>query len=272
MLRNLRWSSGIAVRTCAAMRLLNKFVVLPAALAGCTAGPDFVRPDKPKEQGYTPENLAPQTAASAVADGGATQTFVPAKDIPGQWWTLFRSAELNALIDEALKANPDLDAAQASLRQANEALYAQQGALFPGFNANASGQNALANGVQFGQPGTSFYYGVTTASLNISYAPDIFGGTRRSVQAQAAQAEYQRYQLEATYLTLTSNVVVAAINLASLRGQIAATEQVIKLETDALNVVRTQFGLGGASQADVLTQEATLRATEATLPPLQKQL
>jgi NodT family efflux transporter outer membrane factor (OMF) lipoprotein len=254
------------------MRLLNKFVVLAAALAGCTSGPDFVRPDKPKEQGYTPENLAPQTAASAVADGGAAQTFVPAEDIPGQWWTLFRSAELNALIDEALKANPDLDAAQASLRQANEAFYAQQGALFPGFNANASGQNALANGVQFGQPGTSFYYGVTTASLNISYAPDIFGGTRRSVQAQAAQAEYQRYQLEATYLTLTSNVVVAAINLASLRGQIAATETIIKIETDALSVVESQFTLGGASRADVLAQQAALTATQATLPPLQKQL
>ncbi len=272
MLSTLRWSSGIAVHTCAAMRLLNKFVVLAAALAGCTSGPDFVRPDKPKEQGYTPENLAPQTASSAVADGGAAQTFVPAEDIPGQWWTLFRSAELNALIDEALKANPDLDAAQASLRQANEALYAQQGALFPGFNANASGQNALANGVQFGQPGTSFYYGVTTASLNISYAPDIFGGTRRSVQAQAAQAEYQRYQLEATYLTLTSNVVVAAINLASLRGQIAATETIIKIETDALSVVESQFTLGGASRADVLAQQAALTATQATLPPLQKQL
>src|SRR5260370_33039920 len=270
MLRTLRWSSGIAVHTCAAMRLLNKFVVLAAALAGCTSGPDFVRPDKPKEQGYTPENLAPQTAASAVADGGATQTFVPAKDIHGQWWTLFRSAELNALIDEALKANPNLDAAQASLRQANEALYAQQGALFPGFNANASGQNALANGVQFGQPGTSFYYGVTTASLNISYAPDIFGGTRRSVQAQAAQAEYQRYQLEPTYLTLTPNVVVAALNLASLRGQIAATEPHTKVQTDALSAAEIQFTLGGAAGADVLAQQAALTATQPTPPPLQK--
>src|SRR5260370_36013728 len=108
MLRTLRWSSGIAVRTCAAMRLLNKFVVLAAALAGCTSGPDFVRPDKPKEQGYTPENLAPQTAASAVADGGATQTFVPAKDIPRPWWAPVPSAQLNPLIHEALEANPGL--------------------------------------------------------------------------------------------------------------------------------------------------------------------
>src|SRR5712675_1362562 len=150
MLSTLRWSSGIAVHTCAAMRLLNKFVVLAAALAGCTSGPDFVRPDKPKEQGYTPENLAPQTASSAVADGGAAQTFVPAEDIPGQWWTLFRSSELNALIDKALKANPDLDAAQASLRQANEALYAQQGTLFPTISANGSVQQLRASGVQLG--------------------------------------------------------------------------------------------------------------------------
>src|SRR5258707_10859886 len=131
MLRPQPWSSGIAARTCAAMRLLNKFVVLAAALAGCTSGPDFVRPDKPKEQGYTPENLAPQTAASAVADGGAAQTFVPAEDIPGQWWTLFPSAELNPLIDEALKANPHLDAGQAPLPQAHEAPYAPPGAPFP---------------------------------------------------------------------------------------------------------------------------------------------
>jgi NodT family efflux transporter outer membrane factor (OMF) lipoprotein len=250
------------------LRLMVAGAVL---LAGCTAGPDFKRPDKPKEQGYTPEQLVP-TTSSAPVEGGQPQTFVERRDIPGDWWTLFRSQELNGLIEQALKANPDLDVAQASLRQANENLYAQQATLFPTITGNLSGQQALANGASFGQAGTSFYYGVTTSSLNISYSPDIFGGTRRSVEASAAQAEFQRYQLEATYLTLTSNVVVAAVNLASLRGQITATQQVIKLESDALEVVRTQFNLGGASQADVLTQEATLRATEATLPPLQKQL
>src|SRR6266404_1401725 len=195
MLRTLRWSSGIAVRTCAAMRLLNKFVVLATALAGCTSGPDFVRPDKPKEQGYTPENLAPQTASSAVADGGAAQTFVPAEDIPGQWWTLFRSAELNALIDEALKANPDLDVAQASLRQANETLYAQQGALFPTISGNAAATHQKFSGTSIGEPGLSPVFGVTTASLNVSYSPDIFGGTRRQVEAQQAQVDFQRFQL-----------------------------------------------------------------------------
>ena len=208
-----------------------------AALAGCTVGPDFARPDKPKADGYTPETLAPQTA-SAAGDGGAAQTFIQGKDIPGQWWTLFHSTELNVLIDEALKANPDLDAAQASLRQARENFYAQQGGLFPTLTGNASAQQQRFSGVTFGQPGLNEVFGVTSASLNISYAPDIFGGVRRQVESQAAQAEYQRFQLEATYLTLTSNVVTAAVNLASLRAQIAATEGIIQIETNSLGVVR----------------------------------
>ncbi|SJZ68611.1 efflux transporter, outer membrane factor (OMF) lipoprotein, NodT family [Enhydrobacter aerosaccus] len=243
-----------------------------AATAGCTVGPDFKRPDKPTVAGYTPENLVPQTASAPVPDGGAAQTFQPSEDIPGQWWGLFRSNELNALITQALKANPDVDAAQASLRQANETLYATQGSLFPTFTGNGSANNQRYSGAAQGSQGTTAVFGVTSASLNVSYVPDLWGGTRRQVEASAAAAEYQRWQLEATYLTLTSNVVVTAINMASLRAQIAATEAIIKLETDALNLVQTQFNLGGAARTDVLQQQATLTQTQATLPPLQKQL
>lgn len=252
---------------------LSRALLLASAalLVGCTAGPDFKRPDKPKEKGYTPEQLDLQTAAAAV-HGGAAQTFQPGRDIPGDWWTLFKSHELDALIQEALHANPDLDAAQAALRQANETLYAQQGSLFPTLSAKGSAQNQKANGAISGIDTPSIVFGVTSASLNVSYSPDIFGGVRRQVESQGAQVDYQRYQLEATYLTLTSNVVVAAVNLASLRGQVEATQQIIKLETDALTLVQTQFNLGGAAQSDVLQQQANLRATQATLPPLQKQL
>jgi len=244
-----------------------------AALMGCTAGPDFKRPDKPTTEAYTPEKLELQTASAPIVDAGGAQTFIESRDIPGDWWILFRSDELNSLIHEALKANPDLDAAQAALRQANETLYAQQATLFPTLSASAQVQQIQTNGATTGiGTGQTFVFGVETATLNVAYAPDVFGGVRRSVESQAAQAEFQRYQLEATYLTLTSNVVVAAVNLASLRGQVAATEQLIHLQTDGLNLVQTQFNLGGASQADVLAQQALLRQTEATLPPLQKQL
>lgn len=115
-------------------------------------------------------------------------------------------------------------------------------------------------------------FGVTSASLNISYSPDVFGGVRRQVESREAAAENQRFQLEATYLTLSSNVVVAAINVASLQAQIKATQDIINILNNSLTVVRRQFDLGGASRADVLAQEAALTQTQATLPPLQKQL
>jgi NodT family efflux transporter outer membrane factor (OMF) lipoprotein len=240
-------------------------------VAGCTVGPDFKSPDKPTIDGYTPENLVPRTS-SAPVHGGEAQSLMLGADVPGRWWQLYRSAELDALVDQALKANPDLDAAQAALRQAYENLYAQQGAFFPTISGNASGTQQLFNGAQSGEPSLTSQFGVLSTSLSVSYTPDLWGGVRRQVESQAALAQFQRFQLEAAYLTLTTNVVVAAVNLASLRGQVAATEAIIRIQTDGLRLVQDQFNLGGASRADVLAQEATLRQTQATLPPLQKQL
>jgi NodT family efflux transporter outer membrane factor (OMF) lipoprotein len=240
-------------------------------LGGCTVGPDFVRPAAPTDTGYTPEPLAVRTA-SARTRGGEAQHFLADRDIPGDWWTLFRSPPLNGLIDQALKANPDLDAAQAALRQAQENVYAEQGALFPQASLSFQATKERFSGASFGQPNNHVTFGLITPTLNISYAPDVFGGTRRQIESLTAQAEYQRFQLEATYLTLTSNVVVAAVQEASLRGQIDATQDIIRDQAQSLKLVRDRFNLGGASQADVLTQEAQLAQTRATLPPLQKQL
>ena len=101
------------------MRLCTPLVAAlsTSVMIGCTAGPDFERPAKPASTRYTPEPLVQQTSAAA-GPGGAAQTFVPAKDIPGDWWTLFQSPQLDSLIKESLRANPDIDAAQAALRQA----------------------------------------------------------------------------------------------------------------------------------------------------------
>ncbi len=246
-------------------------ITVALTIGGCTVGPDFHRPAAPTDSGYTPEPLATQTAAVNTR-GGDAQHFVPAQDIPGEWWTLFRSEPLNHLIEQSLHANPDLDAAQAALRQAQENVRAEQGALFPTANLNFQAEKERISGASFGEPSLHATFGLVTPTLNISYAPDVFGGTRREIESLAAQAEYQRFQLEATYLTLTSNVVVAAVQEASLRGQIEATQDIIRDQAQSLNLVRQRFALGGASQADVLTQQAQLAQTQATLPPLQKQL
>src|SRR5271166_1224355 len=242
-------------------------------VSGCAVGPDFERPAAPDVEGYTPKPLAQQTASAEVT-GGETQRFVQGLDIPGQWWALFHSEALNALIEQALKNNPTLPAAQAALGQAWENVYAAQGAFFPtavaGYSAS---RNKTATGVVFtsASSGPPFFT-LHTAQVVVSYAPDVFGGTRRQVESLMATAEFQRYQVEATYLTLTSNVVAAAVQEASLRAQIAATEEIIKIETEALAILQKQLALGQVAGADVAAVEATLAQAQATLPPLQKQL
>ena len=246
-------------------------VVVGVWLAGCAVGPDFATPPAPDVSGYTPEPLAP-TVTGAATPGGNAQRFVKDLDLPGQWWTLFRSKPLNALIDKALAANPDLQAAQAALVVARENVYVQVGALLPAVDANFTGNRQK---FEIGQPsdvGNVSIFNLFTGQLNISYTPDVFGGTRRSIESLQAQQDSQRFVLEATYLTLISNLAGAAVQEASLRGQIAATQTIIKIETDVLELLRKQFKLGQIAEGDVVMQEAALAQVEQTLPPLQKQL
>ncbi len=240
-------------------------------LGACTVGPDFLRPKPPEAERYTPEPL-PEATAGAAIKGGEAQRFFGGRDIPGEWWTLFRSPALSSLIAQALKANPNLQAAQAALRQAQETVLAQRGALFPTVNAGFTAQREKFSGAGFGIPGASSIFSVSTAQVSVSYLVDVFGGVRRQIESAEAEREVQRFQLEATYLTLTSNVVAAAILEASLRGQIAATHDIIADETKQLTVLQRQFELGGSARAAVLAQAATLAQARATLPPLEKQL
>ncbi len=248
-------------------------IAVAALVAGCAVGPDFFRPSSPAVKGYTAEPLPAQTA-STHGPGGEAQRFAADMDIPGRWWELFRSPALNSLIAQALAHNPTLEAAQAALRQARENVYAQQGAFYPGVQAGFSfsrQQNAigtLAPTLISGSPLFSLY----TPQVSVSYVPDVFGANRRQVESLQALSESQRYLLEATYLTLTSNVVVAAIQEASLRAQIAATEQVVQIESEQLDILRRQNALGAIAQADVVAQETALAQTQASIMPLRRQL
>ena len=244
--------------------------LLLIALAGCTVGPDFVRPELAADADYTQQAFT-RTVQADIAAGGAAQRLIAGMDIPGQWWTLFRSPELNALVEEALRANPDVSAAQAALRQANELVYADQASLFPSVGANLSKTREKVSGASTGAASAPILT-LSSASLNVSYAPDVFGGTRRQIESSTAQAQYQRFALEATYLTLSTNVVNTAVNLASLRDQIAATGQIIQLQSDQLDLLQAQRRLGAIADTDVLTQQTALAQTRATLAPLQKQL
>jgi NodT family efflux transporter outer membrane factor (OMF) lipoprotein len=238
-----------------------------AGLCSCAVGPNFKKPDAPKVTDYLAQPLPPQTGADA-------QQYVAGKDIPGQWWTLFHSPALDELVQQSLKSNPTLQAALATLRQANENVAAQKGAFFPqvqagyDFSRNRDPTGTLQPTLNSGAP----IYNLHTAQVSVSYMFDFFGLNRRQVESLQAQADAQRYQLEAAYLTLTSNVVTAAIQEASLRAQIAATTEILNSERESARILRHQFDLGSIAQTDVMAQDAAVANLEATLPPLEKQL
>jgi NodT family efflux transporter outer membrane factor (OMF) lipoprotein len=241
------------------------------ALSACAVGPDFQVPEPPPVESYTPEGKL-ATTVSIEGAGGTAQKFELGRDIPGEWWKVFHSKDLDSLIEDALAANPSIQAAQATLWQAKENLYAQAGKLLPTVDANASAERQQFSPAEFGGTGSPSIFNLYQASVNVAFSPDVFGGQRRQIESVEAQAEYQRFELEAAYLTLTANVVTAAVQEASLRGQIEATQDIIKSESDQLEVVRNQFNVGAAARTDVLTQQSEVATTQATLPPLQKQL
>jgi NodT family efflux transporter outer membrane factor (OMF) lipoprotein len=261
-----------------AMRVPSRRLCLIAALAclpvgGCAVGPDFKKPAAPDVSEYTAQPL-PVTVASPDVEGGQAQRFTQGADISADWWTLFHSQPLNDLIAESLTANHDLKAAQAALTVAKENTLAQRGAYYPklsgSFSAtrNQDPQGALAP-IPSNNAST---YNLFTPQLSISYVPDVFGLNQRTVESLAAQEQGVRYQMIAAYITLSTNVTAAAVQIGSLETQVEATRQLITINTDMLKVVQYQFTRGYASKLDVAAQQSQLAQTVAALPPLLKQL
>jgi NodT family efflux transporter outer membrane factor (OMF) lipoprotein len=244
-------------------------------LSSCAVGPDFEHPAPPPDDvRYTKEPLATHTSSTAVRDG-QSQHFINGRDIPGDWWTLFHSPGLNSLVQQSLNCNPDLQSAIAAVRVAQELTYAQQGKYFPNAQANFNPtrqQTASSISPVLNNGTTSQRFDLYTAQVLVTYTFDVWGLNRRSVESLQAQEDSQRLLVEAAYLTLTSNVVVAAIQEASLRGQIDATNQLIDINSKMLGLLRRQFTEGYANRNDVALQEAQLAQTKATLPPLRKAL
>jgi NodT family efflux transporter outer membrane factor (OMF) lipoprotein len=250
------------------------FIAISALLltAGCAVGPEFKRPAPPTNGGYTPAPLSTTSSTSNVA-GGEAQQFVDARDIPGEWWILFHSKPLDDLIERSLKANPDLKAAQAALLVARENVLAQRGAYYPSVNGGFSALRAKTSADVSPVTNTSaLNYSFYTPQVSVSYVPDVFGLNRRTVESLQAQEQQARFALAATHITLSANVAGGAIQEGSLRAQIAATRELITINTDMLEILRTQYVKGYVGRLDVAAQESQLAQVAATLPPLLKQL
>jgi NodT family efflux transporter outer membrane factor (OMF) lipoprotein len=253
------------------MRVAFCATALTALLAGCAVGPDYRKPVAPEVADYAAQPVA-ATAGSANVPDGDPQRFEKGKEITADWWTLFHSKPLDALIAQALANNSDLKAAQAALSAARENVQAQRGVYFPsvsaGFDATRQRQSLALAPV----PNTNvFTYSLFTPEVAVSYVPDIFGLNRRTVESLEAQQQGARYQMAATYTTLTSNVVVTAIQEASIATQIQAIRELIAADAKVVDLLKEQQTKGYASGLDLAAQKSQLAQAKTMLPPLVKQ-
>lgn len=276
--------------------MLRARVALPCLIAiaalplitGCVVGPHYHRPPLPPAHAYSPVPLPQSTASTPGVAAGAAQSFSTARSISAQWWTLFQSPALNKLIGRAFAANPTIDAAVAALREAQENVYAQRGYFYPtvqasyqaerirlsGNTASSSAPGIQGNGENIAPLGAAepVTYNFHTAQVTVGFVPDVFGVNRRQVESLQAQAHAARYQLDAAYVTLASNVVAAALQEASVRAQIEAVQTIIRSNQRSLQILRRQLALGYAARLDVAQQQLALAQARALLPPLQRQL
>ena len=241
------------------------------AMTACSTGPVHP-PDVPMSPQYT---SVPVDIPAAAATGVPAQSLVAGQDMPEQWWTLFKSPALDALVRQALENSPTITQATARLRQVQEERVARAGtAWFPRVDARLSANriDIEPQAVGAGSLPIQTPLDLYLATVGVSYNLDIFGAARHELQALQAEVEFESYQLEAARLSLAANVVTAAIREASIREQIAAVEQMIKFQQNRLTIVEKLEQLGTASGSDVVAQRLDLAQVRVMLPELRRQL
>ncbi|HUJ86690.1 MAG TPA: efflux transporter outer membrane subunit [Burkholderiales bacterium] len=225
-----------------------------AACAGCAVGPDFQRPALSAGAGY---------AREAPLYGGK---------LADDWWTLFESAQIDALVKDGLAASPNLEAAQAALRASRASLEAGRGVFYPEVDLGASALRQRASPYRLGVAGAASVFNLLTLGVGVNYAIDVFGGNRRAVEKLAAEVDYQRALRNGAYLTLTGNIVNAAIAQSAYAAQLRGTENLIGLERRQAALLEVRWRAGTVAYASVITAKLQLAATEAALPVLRQQL
>ena len=250
-------------------------VVLGLALSGCVVGPDFKPPAPPSTTRY----ISPDEIKAPDGDAGPAaprQTIELGERVAGDWWTLFRSPDLDLLVKQAVAGSRTLESAKARLAQAREAIVAASSALYPQIGLNASAAREKVSATEFGLGPNAFplppNFNLFQVGPSASYALDIFGGTRRGIEQQSALADFQHDQLDAAYLTLTGDTVTEAIQVAAVRAQLKAVGDILDIDRHNLDLVRKERQAGTVPDSDVVVAESQLAQDETLEPGLDQQL
>ncbi|MDF2117915.1 efflux transporter outer membrane subunit [Roseiarcaceae bacterium H3SJ34-1] len=247
---------------------LSAVMALAGVLPACTVGPDFISPPEP-----TANRFLPDQKAAVIGRTAAVPRVVWGGDVPAEWWRHLGSPTLNRLIEDGIANNADLESAEAALRVAQTNITIQRAALFPLITAGFdSSRNKATNALSPPTNSNSYLYSLNTGQVNVSFLPDIWGGTRRQIESVKAQTRATAFQREAVYISLTANIALTAIMEASLRGQIAATNNIIGTQNQLLGILRRQYTGGQIAQTDVVAQETAVAQARLLLPPLERAL
>jgi NodT family efflux transporter outer membrane factor (OMF) lipoprotein len=253
--------------------VISVFIAL--SMSSCTVGPDFKPPPAPSETRYIAPDESSVSGVNA-GRGAPKQTFLRGTSVASEWWTCFRSPNLDALVRQAIAGSPTLQSAQARLAQAQEAIAAASSALYPQINFGVGITREKVDAATFGLSPSAFPLppnaNVFQLGPSVRYPIDLFGGTRRQIEQQTALVDVQRYQLDVAYLTLTGNTVSQAIQLAAIRAQLQAVRDILTIDRQNLDLVRRESTAGTVSDTDVVTAASQLAADETLWPGLDQQL
>ena len=206
---------------------------------------------------------------------GAAQKFDRDAPVEADWWRLFQSPQLDAVIREALAHNPGLAAAQASLRASQDNLRSGYGIFFPSVDAEVGAARERYSPVTIGPAGQaipSSLFNLFTLSSSVSYALDVFGGQRRLVEGLHAEVDVANADAQATYLTLAANIANTVVAAAAYRAEIEATRQLIELQKQQVDIANVQAQAGTVPYSNVLSLQSQLASYEAMIPQFEQKL
>ncbi|MDB5495684.1 MAG: efflux system, outer rane lipoprotein NodT family [Phenylobacterium sp.] len=237
------------------------------ALSACAAvGPNFKTPDGPKGPAAAGYAMPGDHPAPGVR-------LTPESRAAGPWWQAFGSSELDAVVREALTDSPTLAEANATLQRAQQQAAAVRGAQAPQVDASASAQRERINTQAFGFTGfPSPTINLYSVGGNVAYDLDLFGGKRRATEAAGARAEAAARQADAAYLALSGNVALQAMQVASLRAQLATLRQVTADDQRVLDMIHAAQRAGSEAPSATSGGQAQLAADEALIPPVERDL
>jgi NodT family efflux transporter outer membrane factor (OMF) lipoprotein len=235
------------------MRRISLFLLVTAALVGCTVGPNY----RPR----------------AAAELGVPAAFsVPASPTPEdltRWWRNFDDPVLGQLVEQAAQSNLDIAQAAARLRQAREALVISRSQLLPA--VSGSGGFSRNETLRGGTPGLNGGNSNFSLGLDASYQVDLFGGIRRGVEASRAQYEGSGFDYASVLLAVESEVARNYVLARAFQAQLENARDNLAIQDDNLEIAGFRVQAGLVSSVDVEQARASRAQTAATIPQIEQQ-